>query len=290
MTFPAGPGAPPDPEVWRLLSRIEDASLNASAPPQQRWLDGWLLRLNPGKAQRARSVQPLAEGVLTLDERLAEAGRACAAAGVPLLVRITPFSRPVGLDTALAGRGFARHDETCVLWRRLAVGAATASSEPAPSLPGHPPVQPRAQLPAHPPGPPTGVVAEPCSGAAFAATVGALRGSSAAAIEAHAQRLLASPVPYRGLRLLPAGGGPALACAQVAREGRFVGLYDVHTAPEARGRGLARYLCERLLSTEASDQADIAYLQVGADNDAARRLYARLGFVEGYRYHYRAAP
>ena len=45
-----------------LLSRIEDAGLNASAPPQQRWLDGWLLRFSPGKAKRARCVNAVAAG------------------------------------------------------------------------------------------------------------------------------------------------------------------------------------------------------------------------------------
>jgi hypothetical protein len=44
------------------LSRIEDAGLNASAPPQQRWLDGWLLRFSPGKANRARCINALAAG------------------------------------------------------------------------------------------------------------------------------------------------------------------------------------------------------------------------------------
>ena len=37
-----------------LLSRNEDAGLNASAPPQQRWLDGWMLRLSPGRARGKR--------------------------------------------------------------------------------------------------------------------------------------------------------------------------------------------------------------------------------------------
>jgi hypothetical protein len=36
-----------------LLSRIEDAGINASAPQQQRWIDGWLVRFSPAKAQRA---------------------------------------------------------------------------------------------------------------------------------------------------------------------------------------------------------------------------------------------
>jgi len=33
-----------------------------SAPPEQRWLDGWLLRFSPGKAKRARCINAVAEG------------------------------------------------------------------------------------------------------------------------------------------------------------------------------------------------------------------------------------
>ena len=39
-----------------LLSRLEDAGINASAPPQQRWLDGWLLRFSPENVKRARCI------------------------------------------------------------------------------------------------------------------------------------------------------------------------------------------------------------------------------------------
>lgn len=269
---PAEPVAPAAPAA--LLSRIEDASLNASVAPRQLWLDGWLVRLSPGKAQRARSVQALADGVLPLDERLAAAARACAAAGVPLLLRVTPFSRPQGLDGALAARGWTRHDETCVLWRRLppSAGAGAPAADAAP----------RAL--------PEGIVAEPCSGAAFAAAIGSLRASPPEQVLAHAERLQASPVPCGGLCLRRGPGGALLACAQAAQEEGFVGLYDVHTAPQARGIGLAQFMCERLLAQSSRQGAEIAYLQVDAANAVARRLYARLGFVEGYRYHYRVAP
>jgi ribosomal protein S18 acetylase RimI-like enzyme len=66
-----------------------------------------------------------------------------------------------------------------------------------------------------------------------------------------------------------------------------VGLYDVFTAPAARGKGYARVLCQHLLAQARSRGARHAYLQVESDNEAARAVYHRLGFADGYAYHYR---
>ena len=71
-----------------LLARIEDAGLNASAPPQQRWMDGWLLRFSPGKAKRARCVNAVAAGRLALADKLQRCEAVYAEAQLPLLVRI----------------------------------------------------------------------------------------------------------------------------------------------------------------------------------------------------------
>ena len=84
--------------------------------------------------------------------------------------------------------------------------------------------------------------------------------------------------------------GEVVACAQVAIEGEIVGLYDVFTAESARGRGHAERLCRHLLGHAANAGARVGYLQVDAGNDAARRIYHRLGFVDGYAYHYRTPP
>ena len=72
-----------------LLSRIEDAGLNASAPPQQRWLDGWLVRFSPGKAKRARCFNAVAAGRLPLAQKLALAQAVFDEARLPLVLRIT---------------------------------------------------------------------------------------------------------------------------------------------------------------------------------------------------------
>ena len=62
------------------------------------------------------------------------------------------------------------------------------------------------------------------------------------------------------------------------------------TAPAVRGRGLSRRLCALLLAQAREQGARIAYLQVDADNHAARAVYHRLGFADAFAYHYRALP
>ena len=103
------------PLASSLLSRIEDAGINASAPTQQRWVDGWLVRFSPGKAKRARCIQAVAGGRMSVEEKLEICQSIYREHRLPLVVRVTPFSKPEGLDEHLAALGFERQDETCVM-------------------------------------------------------------------------------------------------------------------------------------------------------------------------------
>jgi GNAT superfamily N-acetyltransferase len=248
-----------------LLSRIEDASLNASAPPQQRWLDGWIVRFNPGKAKRARCVNAVAAGRLPLHHKLALARQVYEAAGLPMVVRITRFTQPDTLDAQLADLGWVRLDDT-----RVMVCTALPSGD-APPLPA-------------------GTHWRRLDAATYAQAVGALRGSPPGHCAAHADRLASSPVPYQGYAIARDADQAVLACGQFAAEAEIVGLYDVFTHPDHRGQGLATLLCKRLLSISASQGATVAYLQAEADNAAARHIYRGLGFSDRYAYHYRQAP
>ena len=247
-----------------LLTRIEDAGLNASAPPQQRWIDGWLVRFSPGKAKRARCIQAVAAGSLPLPEKLAAAQALYRSAGLRLMFRVTPFSQPPGLDDWLAQRGYQRFEDSRVMvCPALSPGAPPAWAD--------------------------GLQLEKVAPEAYAHIVGEFRRTSAEGCQAHAARLRHSPVPHTAA-LLRDAGGQVIAGAQYALEAELVGLYDVFTVPQARGRGLSRALCSHLLSQAHAQGARVGYLQVDAGNQAARAVYRRLGFVDAYGYHYRALP
>ncbi len=250
-----------------LLSRIEDAGLNASAPPQQRWVDGWLVRCSPGKAQRARCINALSEGVLPIAERLTICHAIYRQARLRLLLRITPFSRPPDLDAWLERRNYQRFGES---WVMVCEALDTIAAAPTPQLPA-------------------GSTVQDVGVEVYAHIIGELRGTVLSEIQAHAQRLSNSPVPYRA-SVLRSSDGRVLACAQRAIENDCVGLYDVFTVPTERGRGLSRALCAQLLAGARQQGARVAYLQVEANNHAARAVYRRMGFVDAYAYHYRALP
>jgi len=248
-----------------LARRVEDAGLNASAPPQQRWLDGWLVRFSPGKAKRARCVNAVASGSLPIAQKLVLCQAVFDEAKLPLIVRVTPMSHPDKLDVWLEAHGMRAIDDTRVMVNpditRLVPGALS-----------------------------NGLTLHRVGHTAFAQTVGQLRGSPLSQQQAHAQRLELAPVPFEAWVLRRTDDGNVVACGQIATEGDLVGLYDVFTAPTERNQGLARLLCEHLLARATQlARSRIAYLQVDGSNAAARAVYQRLGFADAYAYHYRSA-
>lgn len=246
-----------------LLSRIEDAGLNASAPPQQRWMDGWLLRFSPGKARRARCINAVAAGRIPWQDKLHVATAFYAEQALQLAVRITPFTAPADLDAGLAALGLKAVDSTRVMVQT--------------ELHRTGPTRPERQ----------GYRYLSVGAVEFADAVGVLRDSPAGQRAAHAERLLHAPVQSQKLVVRQESDGAVVACGQSTSEQEFVGLYDIHTREDRRGIGIATDLCERLLAESAKNGGKVGYLQVDAANHSARRIYTRMGFADAYSYHYR---
>lgn len=238
--------------------RIEELSLNSSAPPGQLIYDGWILRLLRGKAKRARSVNAVYASTIPLPEKIGYCERIYGRAGVPALFRITPFSNPPELDRELEWRGYERFDDT-------SVESATINS---------------AQF--------TGGTADAMELRAWVDAVGELRGSPAVHRAAHFARIDGMPLMKVPVAVRDEGRIVATGLAIVEED--CVGLFDIITHVESQRRGHAKAIVTTLLRRAWELGARYAYLQVQEENGAARRLYAQFGFSQQYVYWYRGRP
>lgn len=243
------------------LARIEDAGLSASQPREQAIYDGWLLRYANGKAKRARSVNPIATGELPLEEKLAHCAEFYARQGVPLILRITPFSRPAGIDEALAALDFEAAEETRVMVAALDGADRVAT----PELP----------------------VTE-LGRADFGVVLAGLHGLDPVRASVERDRFAHSVVD--AVYLTVHEKRRAVACGCAVFDGALVGVYGMVTAADRRGRGIATRLVAELLQRGRDRGCATAYLQVDAANARARRVYAKFGFTDRYAYWYRSPP
>ena len=238
-------------------ARLEELTLNSSAPPGQLLYDGWLLRFAPGKAKRARSVNAIYPSRLPWEEKLAHCERIFAERGLPAIFRLSDLSEP-GLDAFLEARGYGRFDDTDVREAAIDPAMLAGPDVPAPPL------------------------------ADWFDHVGELRGSPVAHRSSHLARLSALPLAMRTAAL--AVDGRTVATGLAILEDGHAGLFDVVTHEAHRRQGLARAVVAALLRWAAGEGARRAYLQVDAANVPAIALYGRFGFARAYGYWYRGRP
>jgi GNAT superfamily N-acetyltransferase len=216
---------------------------------------GWVLRFSGGFTQRSNSATVLTGGPPELLAARVEAcERAFRARGLPPLFRVVSFAGAAELEALLVARGYRRRDESLVMTLPLARRPAGGPEVRALALEDWLLAYERAS------------------------------GKDGAGRPLH--RALLEAIPGRRLlAALDAGGTPATVGLAVI-EGAWAGLFDVATVPALRRHGLGRRLVEGMLSWASGAGAAAAYLQVLAANAPAVRLYAGLGFEEGYRYWY----
>jgi GNAT superfamily N-acetyltransferase len=76
-------------------------------------------------------------------------------------------------------------------------------------------------------------------------------------------------------------------CGYGVIEDGFVGIFDIIVKEEHRGKGYGGEIIETILSNAGRSGIEKAYLQVVDNNIIAKKLYAKKGFKEIYKYWYR---
>jgi N-acetylglutamate synthase len=251
-------GDVPEAEVGALQERAASAIPATVAEDR----GGDLLRVTDSAATwwAGASLLHAAAPERDLASRVHAAEAFAGAHGARACVQVCPGCPP-GLDAVLAARGYAP-------WGDLALRAATTTD-----------VAARVDAPALR----VDVADEPGPGWWDVLTAG--QGVTPDPADRRMLRRVARPRAY--LTAHAAGRGVAVGRA-VADDG-WAGVFAMATRPEARGRGEARAVLARLAGWAQESGCPRLYLQVTDDTPAAARLYARAGFTEVARYHYRLA-
>jgi ribosomal protein S18 acetylase RimI-like enzyme len=242
---------PPDPNTVRAF---EERSFNAWPARQTILLNGWLFRLSGGYTKRANSVNAAQPGA-SFDGVRSAAEAFYGRHGLPAVFRLSPLAPPEA-DRELALAGYALFDPTQVARASLA-GAAP-----------HPSVR-----------------IDTAPSPAWLEGIAAAQGVGPPQDRLHHAMVRAIALPAAFATLHEAGEAIGFGLAVLERGA--VGCYDIVVSPGRRRRGHGRALTQALMHWGREAGATSAYLQVREQNEAARRLYAELGFEDLYRYHYR---
>ena len=223
-------------------------------------LDGWRLRFTGGVTRRANSVWANeCRDTLPLDARIAEVERFYQERGQPALFQLSPLSRPARLDAELSARGYVVDAETSL---QVADARTVAGEE---SGTGAVRVEPR-------------LFDEWFE-------ISGRRGRFVGAEDVY--HGLLERLGQRAHYALALEGGEPAAVGLLVIDVPWAGIFSMLTLPAHRRRGHAAAIVRAMARTAVARGVERLYLQVERDNDASLALYARCGFGERYRYHYR---
>ena len=224
-------------------------------------VDGWWLRYGDSGAWWASSVLPHSDAVpVDLPGRIRSVEEFYAGHGTCARFQISPGACPVGLDDALAERGY-RIDSPMSL--QSAPTVHVIDRLPAGGL--------RIRMDSQP------------TDAWFETWLAVHGNGGDPGPERDMLRRVGRPSVYASVLT----GAGVIAVGRAVTETGWAGVFGMATLPHARGTGAARHVLAALARWAADHGAAHMYLQVEWDNTAARRLYEHAGFDELCRYHYR---
>jgi N-acetylglutamate synthase len=102
-------------------------------------------------------------------------------------------------------------------------------------------------------------------------------------------RTLLMSAPWQAFASIRRAGRP-VAVGRISVAGEWGAITAMEVDPACRRQGLGTAIIAALAAAAAGRGARRILLQVETGNAAARALYARCGFRDSHRYHYRLAP
>lgn len=232
------------------LARVLQESATAAFPPARvSRMDGWWLRQSDTPDWWNGSVLP--HGPVPASELTTRIAQAEDFYQGRAAFQISPAASP-GLDSELTARGYRRDAEISLQTAEVIVS-------------------PPAELPVR--------VSDTPDDDWFATWAGIHSDPGSADGQRAKLRRISHPSAYASV----VDDSGVIAVGRAVRTGGWTGVYGMATLPRARGRGAAAHILAALAAWAGTP----LFLQVELRNSRALRLYARSGFTERYRYHFR---
>lgn len=238
------------------VEEFERAGLAAWPGIEVKWDGSWVRRASGGYTKRANSTQCFdPDDFEDADMRVISACTWMIIRKIKPVFRITPLSSPE-LNATLDEAGWDEIDHSHLYAMELDEHEPDAGAEFLPVL------DPK-----------------------FLAVAQRLQGYDDAMMTGMKNLLAAFAVPAVGVVITR--DGEAVASSIMAVADGIVITGNVVTDPAHRRQGLASAMMQSGLAWARGEGARVAALNVQADNDAAKALYANLGYTHQYDYSYR---
>jgi ribosomal protein S18 acetylase RimI-like enzyme len=241
-----------------VITTLEELSLNAWPALQTVIYDGWILRFANGYTKRANSVNPIYASTLDVDEKISCCESMYQDKNMPVVFKLTPAVDPSDLDEKLSANGYQKDSPTSVQVMDLESVSAAIARE----------IKLQKDLSDE-------WLDNYCRMSAVAESN-----------RETLQQILSSIIPQRCFAILKFED-QVIACGLGVLQSGRIGLFDIVTDNDFRGRGYGQQLVKSILTWGKQNGAQKAYLQVVLDNASALHLYSKIGFTEMYRYWYR---
>lgn len=241
------------------VRRLEAVGFRAWPAATVHYDGSWLCRLTAGHpSRRLNSLNPLdPSDTRDIEIRLEKAAKRFADYGRPLLVRQTPLAPPP-LIHVMDAAGWANIGRTVVMMADLATLPRDEGLDHLPSRDVGRFVDARIRVAGDDP-----------------------------ALKPGLTEIINAIKPEAGLFIVEEPGFGPTAVTIAVQDNDLAGILQLGVAEARRGQGLGTAILHASLRWAKLKGARKAWVQVEADNAAARALYARAGFHDVYEYSYR---
>ncbi len=242
-----------------LGTTLDRLAANAWPALETEPLDGWRLRYNEGLHRRVNSVFPENDGVVPIDEKLAQAEAFYRERTMAPRFQISPACQPPRLDDILATRGYETESGVDIMvGDAAAIAGQTHSSATVELLPA----LNEDWLDVH------------------------MADTPDLETKARKGRMLTRIEMPHVFALAVVAGKPVAAGLGIYENG-WCGIFGMFTLAHERRRGHGHALLCALADWTLARGGTRAYLQVERDNPPALAFYAKIGFRTVHGYHYR---